>query len=149
MAHVMTLKDLRNYAISLALGSAVVFGVGHQSTIDAIIATVVWLLLVFGMLAIIISTIALFVIGRATVDGDTRKAAAPFYKGLSEMHKGPVARVISFLLSAYWMYGFIIHEWTVTAVVYVIQITFTYIFLFLSKDAVKEFFVDSLKGDTA
>lgn len=149
MAHVMTLKQLRTNLISLAFGSLIVFGVGYHSTVDAIIATVVWVSLVFSLLGLVLMVIALFVIGSTATTGETRKAAAPFYKALSDMNSGVIQRLVSFMLSMYSMYGFIIHEWTGAAVVYVIIIMGTYSFIYLSKDAVKQFFIDSLKGEKA
>ena len=149
VAHTMTLKNLKNSVISLVIALTLVFAVGHQSTLDAVIATFVWVFLIFALLALIAGVIGLYVIGQSTVSKETRKAAAPFYKALSEIDTGWLQRSVSLAISAVWLYGLIIHEWTATAVMYVLISMLAFAFSYASKDAVKNFFIESLKGDEA
>ena len=141
----MSLKQLGNNIFSLALGSAILFGAGMHGTVDAILATVLWIVLIFALIGLICMTIATFVIN-ANESKKHEKALAPFFAALKKMETGIVQSIISFALTAYWLYALIVHEWTATAVVYTIVAIWGYMFKYLTKDLVKEYFLNSLKG---
>lgn len=142
----ITLKDLGNKLTMIAVGTAVVFGIGYHPTVDAIIATVVWIFLVLMILGMLIAFVGIFAMSRAD-DEDVKK----FYSDMAKAHRKStlVSYILGALTSIYWLYGFVLHEWTGAAVVYVIAIMSSYGFLFMSKAMVKRHFIETLKGESA
>jgi len=140
----LTLTDIKSYIVSGALASAVLFGYGQHPTVDAIIVTVVWIFLVAGFLAMVMLTAVLVAIRKS--DERNNKEFGKFYDAISKMHKNVLGRIIGFGMIAYWLYALIAHEWTATAVFYVITVVYIQFFIYATKDVAKTFFVDQLKG---
>jgi hypothetical protein len=141
----MTLSEFKGYVISAALASAVLFGYGYHNTIDALIVTSVWIFLAFSVLAVVMITFFTYAI-RKHKDRSS-KELAPFYKAISAMHNHGFKRLFSFLFVGYWLYALILQEWTVTAVIYFITVFYMQVFVYLTKDLAKDFFVEQLKGE--
>ena len=144
----MTLKDLYNSLFSAALASAILFGVGYHPTVDAIILTLVWIVIVLAILSVILLSVVTFVV-RHNEEIRSAKEMAPFYKAISNMHKEWAARILSYGLTLYWLYALIVQEWTATAVVYTISSISAFTFIQLTRDLEKEYFVERLKGESA
>jgi len=144
----MTLKQLGNNIFSLALGSAILFGAGLNTTTDAILATVVWVILVFAIIGLLLITIVTAAVSTNEAKKH-EKTLAPFFAALQKMQTGILQRVVSFALTVYWLYAFVVHEWTATAVIYTIVAIWGYLFTYLTKDLVKEYFLNSLKGSSS
>ncbi len=141
----MTASEIKSHVFSAALASSVLFGYGYHSTIDAIIVTAVWIFISFLVLAV--GMITFFTIAIRRHEDRDKKELGAFYKSIADMHKNPLKRVLGFIFVGYWLYAFIIQEWTVTAVIYVIITAYMQLFIFLTKDIAKEFFVNQLKGE--
>ena len=142
----ITWGDLRGYAISIAMASAILFGYGHHPTIDAIIATFVWVFLIFAAVVMLGLSGSLIAIRRHEKRNDPD--LGKFYKALSAMHKkGIIKRLLGFGLIGYWLYALVVQEWTATAVFYVILTMYVQLFIFLTRDIAKDFFVNQLKGE--
>jgi len=137
--------DIKGYAISVAMASSILFGYGYHPTVDAIIVTVIWVFLTFSAFVMIGISVATVAIRKHDKRND--KDLGKFYKSLSDMHKSPVKRLIGFVFIGYWLYALVVQEWTVTAVLYVILTLYVQLFVFLTKDIAKEFFVNQLKGE--
>ena len=142
----MTWSKIRGYLTSIALASAIAFGYGYHPTVDAIIVTVVWIFLPLSALSMILLTIMLVVVrsdNKLRSDPDAGK----FYKGLRDLHSNVAGQIISYMIVGYWLYALIIQEWTATAVFYVMVIIYTKVFSYMTKDLVKDFFLEQLKGE--
>lgn len=143
---IMTFGDFKNYIASIALASAILFGYGYHSTVDALIVTAVWIFLSIAIVGVTLLTVITFAIRNHKNRND--QEAGPFYKALSDMHdRHIVKRLIGFVMIGYWLYALIVQEWTVTAVVYLITVTYMEAFIFATKDIAKEFFLSRLKGE--
>jgi hypothetical protein len=141
----LSASDIKGYAFSAALASSILFGYGHHGTVDAIIVTVVWMFLLFSAVVMIGLSVATFAIRKHDKRDD--KDLGKFYKALSDMHKSNAKRLVGFMFIGYWLYALVVQEWTVTAVFYVILTIYVQVFIFLTKDIAKEFFVSQLKGE--
>lgn len=108
------MKKVISYLTSLGLAAAVAFGTGYHETLDALIFTVVWILIVVGVLSsvmIFIGLIAMSLI-KDKVDDET----------IEKWHKLDKPKWwVSVPISTIWLVAFISVEWTATAVVYLIQ----------------------------
>ena len=141
----LSAKDIKAYAISASLASAILFGYGYHGTVDAIILTIVWAFLLFSIAAMITLTVVLVAIRKHDKRDD--KELGKFYKALSDMHSSIIKRFIGFAFMGYWLYALVVQEWTVTAVFYVILTMYVQLFIFLTKDIAKAYFVGQLKGE--
>lgn len=141
----LSASDIKGYVFSASLASMILFGYGYHSTVDAIIVTVVWMFLLFSAVVIIGLSVATFAIRKHDKRDD--KDLGKFYKALSDMHKSNAKRLVGFMFIGYWLYALVVQEWTVTAVLYVILTMYVQVFIFLTKDIAKEFFVNQLKGE--
>lgn len=146
----MNLKKFYSYTFSVSLVSAIVFGYGKHPTVDAILLTVAWVVIIAGLVAIAALSFITVAIRHAD-DGKMRndRDMGSFYKALQDMHSNIWHKLISFAIAGYWLYAFILHEWTATAVVYVISVIWTQIYIALTKDLAKDFFLAQLKGEGA
>jgi len=141
----LSLSDIKAYATSATLASAILFGYGYHATVDAILLTVIWAFLLFSTMAMITFTVVLVAIRKHDKRDD--KELGKFYKALSDMHSGIIKRFIGFVFIGYWLYALVVQEWTVTAVFYVILTMYVQLFIFLTKDIAKAYFVAQLKGE--
>ena len=126
----MKISDIKGHVISAALASSVLFGYGHHPTVDAIIVTAVWIFLAFSILAV--GMITFFTIVIRKHKNRNTKELGKFYKSIADMHRHPIKRVFGLIMVGYWLYAFIIQEWTVTAVIYVITVASMQLFIFLT-----------------
>ena len=142
----MTWSKIKGYLTSIALASAIAFGYGYHPTVDAIIVTVVWIFLPLTALSMILLTIMVFAVrsdNKLRSDPDMGK----FYKALRDMHLNVVGQIISYTIVGYWLYALVIQEWTATAVFYVTLTIYSKVFSYMTKDLVKDFFLEQLKGE--
>jgi len=142
----MTWAKIKGYLNSIALASAIAFGYGYHPTVDAIIVTVAWITLIFSAIAIIALTVIVVVI-RGDKDIRSDEAVGPLYKALRDMHSDVVGQIISYAIVGYWLYALVIQEWTATAVFYVTLTIYSKVFSYMTKDLVKDFFLEQLKGE--
>ena len=103
------------YTVSLAMAIAVAFGTGYNSTIDALLLTIVWLLIVFGGVIVIAASIGV-VMCQYLKDEYIPINIIENWKVLESPNWW-----ISLPLSAIWLSALIYVEWTVTAVAYFIE----------------------------
>lgn len=139
----ITASEIKNHVISAALASSVLFGYGYHPTVNALIVTAVWIFLAFAGAGVIVLT---FVTVAIRKNNRNDKELGIFYKALSALHGHPIKRLLDLSLVGYWLYALTIQEWTVTAVIYLIIVVCMQLFIFLTKDIAKNFFVGQLKG---
>ncbi len=141
----MKLRDIVSYAISVSLIFAIIFAYGKHSTVDALLVTATWILIGLAGVMVVVFSFITFAIRKHERRND--RDLGNFYKALSEMQSSIPKRIFGLFVTAGWLYAFILHEWTVTAVIYFIIVVWTQIFIFLTKDLAKDFFLAQLKGE--
>ncbi|TFH00223.1 MAG: hypothetical protein E4H14_19910 [Candidatus Thorarchaeota archaeon] len=110
------MKKVISSLISLGIAAAVAFGTGYSGTLDALILTVVWILIAIGSLSTVMILFGLIIISVSTDKIDN----ATLVKW-QKMEKPNLW--VSIPMSLLWLTAFIYVNWTVTAVAYLVQTT--------------------------
>ena len=141
----MKLSDIIGYVTSGALALLVIFTYGSNPTGDAVLVTLVWLLFGIAAFAIGSMTVVLYAVRSSGKKYDSEFAG--FYEGLSKLHGNIAKRIIGYAFVGLWLYALILHQWTVTAVFYVVLTVYMQLFLLFTKDLKKDYFHGRLKGE--
>ena len=144
----MDWKKALTYFISIAAATGVLFGYGHHPTVDALLVAAVWFCNILIAVSLVILTAMVF-LTRKDSDLCYSKEMGSFYESLSSLSVGLWENIISFLVICYWLYVFIIHQWTVTAVAYLFITSYARVFAYATKGMVKDYFLHRLKGEQA